>query len=163
MKKTSNFIIISLIIAILSMAIGYSAFASQLKVNGTAEIVGEWNVKIVSIEAQDVSEGCDIGTPQYTNTSATFNAKLIKPGDSITYLVTIENAGTIDAVLDNIIFKEDENGSSAIKYEASEIDEMLESGEKTTVAIKIEYDLETNEIPSIKTKTITGIIEYVQK
>ncbi len=145
------------------MAVAYSAFATQLNLNGTAEIVGEWNVRIKSIQVQNISEGCDAGEPQYTNTSATFNAKLVKPGDSITYLITIENAGNIDATLNNIVFKEQEDGSEAIKFTTTEVSHILEAGNQTTLNVKIEYDSKTTEIPSIKTKTITGIIEYVQK
>ena len=99
MKRNKNIIIGTLVIVILAMAVGYSAFATQLTLNGTAEITGVWDVRIVNIEAQEVSEGCDSGEPQYTNTSATFDAKLEKPGDSINYVITIKNAGTIDATL----------------------------------------------------------------
>lgn len=163
MRNTKNLIIIALLIIIFAMAVGYSAFATQLNLNGTAEVVGEWDVRIINIEAQDISEGCDAGEPQYTNTSATFNSKLLKPGDSITYVITIENAGTIDAILDSVVFKEQEDGSEAINYETTELEKTLDAGQQTTFNVKVTYDPETEEIPSIKTKTITGIIEYVQE
>ena len=162
MVNTKKFIIGALLIVILTMSVGYSAFATQLSVNGTAEITGQWDVKISNIEVQDVSDGCDYGEPKYTNTSATFNAKLQKPGDSITYVITIKNDGTIDATLNNVIFKEDENGSPAIIYTTSNLDYSLKAGEQTKLNVKITYDPNTTEVPSIKTKTITGIIEYVQ-
>lgn len=163
MKNSKNVIIGTLIAVIIVMAVGYSTFATQLSLNGTAEITGEWNVKITAIEAQDVSEGCDSGEPQFTNTSATFNAKLLKPGDSITYVITIKNAGTIDAKLDKITCTPDESGSPAITYTTINPAETLLAGEETTLTIKVVYDEETTKIPEIKTKTITGIVEYVQK
>ena len=135
MKRTKNIIIITLLIVISVMAVGYSAFATQLSVNGTAEIIGEWDVKIVGVEAQDISEGCEAGTPQYTNTSVTFDAKLVKPGDSISYKVTIENAGTIDATLGTVIFKESD-GSPAINYITTELQQSLKAGETTRI---VEY------------------------
>ena len=162
MKNTKNLIIIALILVILAMAVGYSALATQIELNGTAEIVGEWNVKITNIEVKEISQNCDSGEPQYTNTTATFNAKLVKPGDSITYAVTIQNAGTIDAKLNNIICKEDDNGSEAIKYVTSELAGTLNAGEQTTLTIKVIYDPASTEVPSVKTKGLTGIIEYVQ-
>ncbi len=162
MKNIKNFIICSLLVIVLLMAIGYSTFATQLKLTGTAEITGEWNIRIINITAQDVSEGCYSGTPQYSNTNATFDAKLVKPGDSITYVITIENAGTIDATLSNIIFKEEENGSPAIIYTTTSVSNLLKAGEQTTLTIKVEYDSNYTEVPSIKTKTITGSIEYMQ-
>ena len=163
MKNTRSIIIGSLLIIILAMAVGYSAFATQLTINGTAEIIGEWNIRIINIDIQDISEGCNAGRPEYTNTKATFDAKLVKPGDSITYLITIENAGTIDAVLEGIVFKEEDGGSDDIKYTTTEIAHVLEAGKQTTLTVKIQYNPKTSVNPSIKNKTITGIIQYTQK
>ncbi len=163
MKNTRHFILIALLIVILAMAFGYAAFATQLNINGTAEIVGDWNVKIVNIEAQNVSDGCDYGAPQYTDTTATFDAKLVNPGDSITYVITIENAGTIDAKLDNIICTDQEDGSDAISYITTEPATSLKAGEQTTFTIEVVYDSNYIGTPSVKTKTVTGIIEYVQE
>ncbi len=160
--KTKVVIGIILVLIVFAMAVAYSAFATELQLNGTAEIVGEWDIRITDIKTIDISDGCDDGEPQFTNTSATFNAKLVKPGDLVTYEVTIENAGTIDAALGTVIFREQENGSDAIKYTTTELANKLKAGEQTTFSITIEYDPETEEIPTVKTKTIIGVIEYVQ-
>lgn len=161
MMRTKNIVIMALLIVILLMSIGYSAFASHLTLNGTAEIASEWDVKITDIKAIDYTEGTDCGEPQYTNTSATFNAKLFKPGDYVTYEVTIENSGTLDATLNTVIFKDGE-GPDAIKYTTTEVANNLKAGEQTTFTIKMEYDSQSTEIPETASKTITGIIEYVQ-
>ena len=163
MKNTKNIIIGALFIVIFLMAVGYSAFATQLTLNGTAEITGVWDVKITNIETKEMSDGCDAGDPEFTNTTATFNAKLNKPGDSITYVVTIENKGTIDATLDGVIFKSDENGSEEINYTTTNLASTLNAGELTTVEITVTYKSTAEEIPEVKTKTITGIIKYAQK
>ncbi len=54
-NKTQNIIIILLTI-ISIMAVGYATFATELTINGTAEIVSEWNVKITNVEVKKVSE-----------------------------------------------------------------------------------------------------------
>ncbi len=164
MKSTRIIIIGALMIVILMMAVGYSALATQLNFNGTAEIVGEWNIRITNVEVQDTSGGAEPGNPEYTNTRVTFNAKLEKPGDSITYAVTIENAGTIDAMLKTLYFQEDDkNGSPAIIYTIKEPAMELKAGEQTTLLINVVYDENTTEMPEIRVKTITGIVEYDQK
>lgn len=162
MKNTKNIIIGILLLVILVMAVAYAGFATQLSVNGTAEIVGEWNVKISNVEATFVSDDCDAGKPEFTSTTATFYAKLLKPGDHITYQITIENAGTIDAILDNSDFKSEEGGSPAIDYKVSDLVQSLPAGEQGTFTIDVIYKEDTTEVPDIKTKTITGILEYVQ-
>ena len=163
MKNCKNIIIGTLLIAILLMAVAYSAFATQLTLNGTAEIVSNWDVRITSITAEYVSENCDAGDPQFTDTTVTFNAKLVKPGDYITYLIIIENAGTFDAILDNITFTPDESGSPAIIYATTEPITLLPAGEETCFFVKVAYDENSTEMPSITSKTITGVIEYIQE
>ena len=162
--KEAKIIAILLLIVISVMAVAYAIFATQLTINGKTEIIGEWNIKITKIEATVVSEGCDAGSPEFTDTTATFNAKLEKPGDVITYVITVQNAGTIDAVLNSVTFKPDnENGSPAIIYSTTDPSETLDSGDETTFTITVTYDENYTEVPEVKTKQITGIIEYVQK
>ena len=164
MINNKKIILCVLLIALCIMAVGYSAFASKLTVNGTAEIIGEWDVKIIGIEAQNVSEGADAGTPEFTDTTVNFNAKLVKPGDTIDYVITIKNFGNLDAKLDEIIFISDEaNGSPAIIYSTTNLSDTLSFGETTTLTVKVKYDPNYTETPSIKTKTITGTIKYVQQ
>ena len=163
MKNSKNIVIILLLITISVMAVGYASFATQIVFNGTAEIVGKWDVKITEVVAEYVSEGCDASNLSFTNTSVTFDAKLAKPGDHITYRVTITNAGTIDAILNNITFTPEEDGSPAIIYMTSDLPPTLNAGETVTLLIHVRYDENTTEEPEIKTRTITGIIEYIQK
>ena len=151
MKNVRHYIIIAVLVIILTMSL-----------NGVAGIVNGWDVRITNVKVQSASKGCDAGIPQYTNSSVTFNSKLSKPGDEIVYLITIKNAGTIDAALNNVIFKQKKE-SEKLVYSTTELSKELNAGDETTFSVKIEYNLDTNEIPKVKTNTITGIIEYVQK
>ncbi len=162
MKNRKNTMIWTLVIVILLMAVGYSVFATQLNINGTVETIGEWDVRITNIKVKEISEGCDGGNPQFTNTTVTFDAKLEKPGDEITYAITVKNLGRIDAKLGTVIFMEGD-GTPAINYETKEIKPLLSSGEQATILVKVEYVAEVNEMPSSNDKKILGIIEYVQE
>ncbi len=157
-------IILMLIIIIVIMTVAYSSFVTQSILNGNSQITGEWNVKIVKIDVQDISEGCEPGDTEFTNTNVKFSTKLNKPGDSATYLITIENAGTIDAKLEYAAFRiADPNGSPAITYCMTHPDDLLPAGEKTSFTVTVIYKEDTVQVPEIKTKTLTGTIEYVQK
>lgn len=162
MKNYKLIIIFTFLIVILAMSVGYSAFANQLSLEGVAEIVTDWNVKISKVEVAFVSQGCDAGTPTFTNTNVVFDAKLVKPDDIIIYEITIENAGTIDAKLENIIFMED-NSFYAIRYETSEIKKELNAGEETVFTVSVTYDEEYGSMVQGTVNTIIGFIEYAQK
>ncbi len=164
MHNKKIFIIIVFFLAtIILMAVGYSTFATDFTIDGTAEITGEWDVRITNITATQVPDGCDAGTPSFTKDSINFSAKLNKPGDEIIYEVTIENLGTIDAELQTIIFTEEIGGIEEINYTTSELKKDLNVGDSTTFNIIVTYVKNTKEIPDVKTKTLTGIIQYVQK
>lgn len=162
--STVNIVVIALLLVICAMAVGYAAFATQLTINGSAEIVsGQWNVQITKIEATTIEGTAVAGTPTNTATTATFDAQLYKPGDSVTYTVTVENNGTIDAVLDSSTFTEQTNGSPAIIYETTNPASELPASGSTTFTVTATFDPNATAEPEVKTKTITGIIEYSQK
>ncbi len=163
MKNTKNIIVIILVLAIFLMSAAYSLMATQLTIDGNAEIVGIWDVKISNVEVESCSTGSNPGDISFTNTSVVFNAKLLKPGDEVSYKVTIENAGSIDAALGFVVFKEEDNEANAISYETTEMARTLLAGEQTSFIVTISYDKNTMETPNVKTKSLTGIIEYVQK
>lgn len=145
------------------MAIGYASFATNLSIQGTSEITGQWDIRITDVTVQEASPESNPGKPTFTNTSVSFDAKLAKPGDSISYLVTIQNNGSIDAELGGIVFIEEIEGSDAISYTLTKPDDELKSGQTTTFTITVTYKPGTTEMPESKTKSITGTIEYVQK
>ena len=163
MKKMKYVLLISIFLAIIIMSIGYASFATNLSIQGTSQITGQWDIRITDVTVQEASPGSDPGAPTFTNTSVSFDAKLAKPGDSISYLVTIQNNGSIDAELGGIVFIEEIEGSDAISYTLTKPDDELKSGQTTTFTITVTYKLSTTEMPETKTKSITGTIEYVQE
>ena len=119
MKKSGkNLVVVAIVLALVVVATAYAAFATELNLNeSTATIQGDWLIEITNIEATTVVGTADAGTPSFTDTTATFDALLNAPGDSVTYTVTIENKGSIDAKLDSAVFTPDnEMGSPAIIY-----------------------------------------------
>ncbi len=163
LKKRNLFPLFLFAFIILFMATGYSFFSTSLSFQGTAEITGEWDILITDIEAISICEGCDAGIPSYTDTTMNFSAKLNKPGDSITYEITVQNNGNLDAVLNNTIFKEGKDSSEAISYETSPLAYELKAHENTTFTVQVKYNEDTIENPKEKTSTISGFIEYIQK
>lgn len=161
--KRNRLIILGLIIIVLIMSVGYATLSTQVSLTGSTSITSEWNVGITNVTVEFVSENCKAGEPQFTNTTVAFNAELCKPGDHITYAVTVKNSGTIDGKLDTFSFTPDSNGSPAIQYVTSDLKDTLAPGEEACFFIKVSFDENATEMPEIKTKTITGVVEYVQQ
>ena len=166
MKDKKNVLICALLLTIMVMAVGYAAFRQTLTIDGTATIAGEWQVEITGITSElEGTAKNKTDTPTFTTTTATFDVELVKPGDSATYTITVTNNGSIDAKLNSITLTPQEDGSSAITYEVVKEpakDSVLAVDGTHEVIIKVTYDEDTEEIPEVTTKKITGVLEYVQ-
>ena len=163
MKNKKSLFVVALLFVVLVMSVGYASLTRELTINGGAEITGDWNVKITNIEATNVGGAASAGTPTFDDESATFNAELKQPGDSVTYTVTITNAGEFDATLADVVFEEAEGGSPAIIYTHTQPSTTLaKGGTTTTMEVTATFDPNYTTIPEVTTKTVTGKITYEQ-
>ena len=104
-RKKRNIIIGALCSLLVFMGIGYAILSQTLNISGTANMQGNWSVKITNmklLEANKTGRAENVSNT-FTDTTASFEANLWMPGDSIEYEVTVENQGNIDAVLKDII------------------------------------------------------------
>ena len=162
MNKHKYILLIFIFFLVIVMSVGYATFATELNIDGKTTIIGEWNVKISDIKVIKVCEECDAGSPSFTDTTATFEASLVKPGDEIVYELTIENAGLIDAKLANVIFFAKEN-NEIIDYKTTPLATELLKGESTKLQITIKYRDDVTENTPVKEYPFMGVIEYTQK
>ena len=165
--KKKNYLIVALFIAIVAMSIGYAALAQVLTINGTANIDAKWDISITDIEVLIQVGATDKQLPTHTNTTATFNVDLAYPGSSSTYLITVENKGTINAKLSEITGIDDANSANPTKIQysvkKSDLNDELNVGESKTFEIKVEWlssDEDKNIISESKTATIG--LNYIQ-
>ena len=159
-----NYIIIGLCAILVIMGVGYAAFQSQLKISGTSNIASNFLVKITDIQVSNIVRGAadkeDVTT--HTDTTATFGTTLQSPGDSITYDITIENKGTIDAVLKTITKTDTSN--SAIIFETSGVNEgdPLNVGEIATMQVTVTYNPDVTSQPDDLDSTLKVDLDYEQ-
>ncbi len=161
--RQRNYIILGLCSILLIMAAGYAAFRTQLNINGTSNITSEWKVLITDIQSKVLSgKASDAEAPSHTETTAKFSTKLVSPGDSMQYNITVENQGDIDAVLEGIDVKTAEN--AAIIFETSGIkrgDKLLPD-ESDILTLTVTYNPEVTDQPSSLNSEVTVTLNYVQ-
>lgn len=159
-----NVIIVTLLIAVVVMTIGYAAFAQSLSIGGTAE-TADWNIAITSIsEGTATGTAVNVSDPTFNATSASFNVLLQKPGDVMEYDIIITNSGDIDAVVDTVSIEGNTTETDGIKYTVSGIKkgDLLESGLTNTVHVKVEWTDISTITPTNKTSSLTVTVKYVQ-
>ena len=162
-KKKRNIIIGSLCAVVLLMAVGYAAFNTVLNINGTSNITSSWDIKITNVTSKNVTgTASNNGNPSFENLSATFKTNLQSPGDSIEYDITVKNAGSLDAKLDNVTLSDTNN--PAIKFTSTGMTkgDIITAGNTGILTVKVEYLSTTSEQPTHTSSTLTVDLDYSQ-
>ena len=160
-RKKRNIIIGSLCCLLVFMGIGYALLNQRLTIKGQEIIMGEWDVRITNITSKNpVGKAKDV-SHSFTNTSATFEADLWLPGDSIEYEVTVENKGNVVAALQTVTPSTVASDNS-VKFTHTEIPQILQPGDAKTFTMKVEFLESASSIPSNKDVKYTLDIIYVQ-
>lgn len=124
--------VIALMVAVVGLTIGYAAYSSTLKINGTANVdPSSWNVKFVYKTGNSLTATLTGGAVMSTEATLTdtqvsgFNVTLKAPGDSATYTFAVKNAGSLAAKLSTFTMGTlscaPAGGSSATTEEASNV------------------------------------------
>ena len=161
-RKKRNIIIGVLCCLLVFMGIGYAILSQTITINGIGNVKGNWDVEITSITLKSQTGRATEVSSSYTNTTASFEADLYMPGDSIEYEVTVENKGNIDAVLQSIT-PTITNKVADIKFSHSEIDNTpLTAGKTITFTMKVEFLEGTTAIPNVERTGYKLELNYVQ-
>ena len=148
-RKKRNIIIGSLCCLLIIMGIGYAVLSQTLNISGTANMRGTWDIKITDISEASRTGKADPGTPTISSSgvSASFEANLWMPGDSITYNITVKNNGNIDAALKELV-PSVENGVQQVKFSNNAVQgKVLRQSESYTFQVSVVFDEDATEIP----------------
>ena len=179
-SKHKNALIGALLAVVFVMAVGYAALSQTLTITGTATVTDQsqnWNVhfdeeKTSGSGVVDTSTGTGgtvnpSGTIQLSdnNHTATLNATLIQPGDSVTFTLTIKNEGSITADLNDLVITPTDGGGSLagstvtagnITFEVTGPSETtIAQNETATVTVKATFKDTATEVGAVTTAGIS--------
>ena len=142
-KKKRNIIIFSLIGILLCMVVGYAAFQTRLEIKGTSKVTSNWDIEITNVTSGTPTGSAENAVaPDWDKLTASMEANLYDKGDAMEYDVTIENKGTIDAKLNDILTNLENSNSDAviITFSGYTKGEILEAGGNKIIHVKIAYN-----------------------
>ena len=193
-SQTQNIVIAALAAAVLVMSIGFAAYSETLSIGGTNNITvrkASWDVHwagksgVSPAETGTVTEtkGASLGeVTRASDTSVTFTATLVKPGDEYEFTVDAVNAGTFDASLTSVVLSDASAHANYLTYTVSYDSQTwngtsgtttftpspastLTAGSHKTATINVKYIQPANEsnLPtSDVTVTLTAAFNYDQ-
>lgn len=182
-KSRNMLIIVILLIAILSISIGYAALSQQLTITGTSSTgSASWDIAFSSISKNDelsTAGSKEVDIPVVVGTSATFNVEFDYPGAKIVYDLIVTNNGTIDATYVDYGGLDEVNGAepTQIQYSIDRLDPDnnnvlnatgdLLSGKTNKFRITVQWVSSSNGDDTVPTETTskvgTLVLNYRQK
>ena len=171
--------ILSLLILLLAITIGFALLSTTLKINGSAGIKSSqwdihWDSNSISESGIEPTQGAEV-TGEDDDTIE-FSAELELPGDYYEFTIDAVNEGSIDGELKPIVTtildsnEQETTLPEYIHYTVTYDDDttptpgdILEADDKQTYKIRIEFDREETTVPSSTlTYTIRTQIKYEQ-
>ena len=177
-SRHKNILIGALLAVVFVMAVGYAAFAQTLTINGSAEITSTWHVGFDTSKTTDEpgvvtpTTGANgttapSGTVTYSDDqNATIAATLIQPGDKVTFTLTIENYGNINAKLNTPVVTansgSDEDSSPLVVKQGNIIFTVtapspttINQNETATMTVTAEFDNNAQSVGTVTSSSIT--------
>ena len=166
-KKSTNKIVIALVLVGALLTMWYAVFAQPLAFNVRQETrnIQDWNIGFVDMQLSDAVGGAkELGKPSFTSTKANFYVSLTGPGDKIVYDLTIKNSGKINAKVESIYVTPNNKPGDQIIYSVGGINlgDELKVGESTHMTVTAMYNRNaTTSLDSIR-KDMWVVINYVE-
>ena len=174
-----------LLILLLTITLGYALLSTTLKINGITNVNSNtWDVRWDSESVNVTNGSVAANTPSVTesDTKVSFTAELEMPGDFYEFTIDAINAGTVDAMIDDIklTIKDGNNQTTtlpsyilfSVKYnDGAPIQEKHLLAKRTDAThptkekykVRIEFDPEAEVLPETdKTYNITYEVKYQQ-
>ena len=159
MKKINKKVIILLILFI---SIGFAYLSTNLNIIGITNVKGNtWDIHFENVQVLHSVEGNPTPTIDTAKTTVNYTANLNLPGDYFEFTVDVVNAGSLDAMIEDIVTKINDTDISNlpdyldffITYaDGTELEnnQILEASKTETIKIKVEfiYDIDNQELPS---------------
>lgn len=164
MRNKKSIIIVCMCLAVLFMVVVFAALQTRLVINGSGNIMGNWNIEISNIQSVATGTAYNISEPTYNGTNATFNTGLKKPGDKMTYTITISNYGNIDAIISEVKAQNlGKNNFTIHTISGLKENQELLKGQAINFTVTVEFDSSATYIPEDGGEALDIDIVCVQK
>ena len=159
-----------IIVLILFITIGFAYLSTTLNINGAVTFrENNWDIHFenLTIVSEDVEyTSLEIDSNNTTTINASINFK--EPSEIFEYTVDVVNAGGVDALFDsitnNLTSTNQEYISVDVKYnDGSTINQndLLRMGQSKRIRVKIIYNYNIDDLPTISQTSVTTTINYV--
>lgn len=136
-----------LVVIFCGMGVGYAFLDSDVSIEGNTTVDdATWSVYFDNISVDSNSVSAD--TPDVQDTSVSFEARLLEPGDYYEFDIDVVNDGSIDAKIYSISLSptltsaQEEYFSYTVTYSDGEdlaVNHLLGAGDRETLTVRFEY------------------------
>ena len=162
------------LVCVFALSVAYSALNAVLSIDGHAQVSSsDWDIHLSNPKVKTGSATTNLPIIK-TNSTLEFETTLDMPGDYYEFTVDVVNAGSIDAMIENVIKTPELTTEQAkfLKYEVSyqngesiSTKQLLAKDTTMPIKVRIEYrnDLVSSDLPTGQVVLdLTLTLEYIQ-
>lgn len=160
--KKKDWLIVVMLVALIFMSACFAVLSQKLEFSNKDLGKKDFGVEITKVlPAATQGLGNNIAVSS-NSTIASFAADLHQIGDSVTYAVTVENKGNIDAKLDSIVSDtESEFGDVTYTYDGIASNSILKAGDSITFNVTIHL-VDGIKLAESIGANLTTILNYIE-
>ena len=159
-----------IIFLILLITIGFAYLSTTLNLNGAVTFrKNNWDIHLENLQliSEDVSyTTLEVDSQDSTKVNASINFK--EPSEIFEYTVEVVNGGGVDALFDSITNNLNSTNQEYISVDVNYYDgiaitqnDLLRMGQSKRIRVKIIYNYDIDELPSISQTTVTTSVNYI--
>ena len=163
-KNKKSMFIVMLLIATIFMGAGFAYLSSNLNITGTNTSLGQWDIKIDSIEVLNINGMAESRHVEMSadGLSANFIVDLYDPGDYVEYKVTVKNSGNIGARLNSADTTVTNSNPHIYMTNTAVLKEVLVGNSTSTFNVKIGVEETEEELVDSTGTKYTLTLNYIQ-
>ena len=163
-----------ILVCVFTLTIAYAALNAVLTIQGSAQVTSaDWDIHLANPKVTNGSVTTTVPTLT-SGKSLTFSTTLNMPGDFYEFTVDVVNAGSIDAMIENVVKTPELTADQAkyLKYEITyqngesiNTKQNIAAGATTPIKVRLEYrnDLSASDLPTTAdTLSLSLTLVYVQ-
>lgn len=162
MAKTrkKSYMLLFLLILLVSITVGYAAFAQTLYINGTASANGNFKLKFTNaVIAPNVGADGSSTSISANGDTLSIDMQLKYPGAGGVVTATIKNTGSIAAKLNAVNFTGINDPDIVVTFDNAIVDEVIQPDETKEIIITVRWAENSTVAKSLN---FTATLDYVQ-
>jgi len=156
-RRKRNIVIGILFCTLVFMGVGYAFLTKVIDITSLGIISSKWKIVITNVTVEEKYGYTSDEKMEYEGNNAELNATFRAPGDWIEFKIRVENQGTIDAVIEEVVVDQTNKEYIAVEVKGIEANERLNAEAYKEFIVRLSVKSTLTSLPNQDGTYETGV------